>query len=50
MKDKKENICKNCKMNQNNKCVNKSSPNYGTQINEVSNCNDSIPIYGNRSK
>ncbi len=50
MKDKKENICKNCKMNQNNKCVNKSSANCGTPINEVSSCDDSIPIYGNRSK
>ena len=46
----KNNICKNCKENQKNKCVNKFSPNYGTPINEVSNCNDSIPIYGNRSK
>ena len=41
-------ICKNCKFNQVNKCKNKVSPNYNESVDTISNCNDLVPIYGNR--
>ncbi len=45
----KNNICKDCNMNQANKCLNRISPNYKTPIREISFCNDLIPIYGDRT-
>ena len=43
-------LCKNCKFNQSEKCKNKVSPNYNENIEDISNCNDLVPIYGDKTK